>query len=202
MKRELAFALEAQSQLTESLGRTRSSKPVTPNNNIRPDDNNNNISNNIGSVDQSTEIRVSVSKCTALNVYKRNKRLKKSVENNGESVSVVEIPKEEAPESTEVVAKSEEKEAAKSVEVCRRFTRSVLKVANVVKEEEEVVVKKEEEVVAKDYGNEVECKVPKIIKLDRKPTNVRELLETGLLQDYPVYYNGCGKKVVLVFIFN
>lgn len=179
MKRELAFALEAQSQLTESLGRTRSSKPT-------PQEN--------GSLDQSPEIRVSVSKCTALNVYQRNKRLKKSVENGG-SVNK-EDTKGDSVNKEDTKGETVTKEA---VEVPRRFTRSLLKEPG--GEDVETRANEEKMVSKVDKDNdELETKVPKEIKLTGRPTNVKELLETGLLEGYPVYYSRCEKKVVFVIV--
>ncbi|KAL1813247.1 hypothetical protein ACET3Z_023312 [Daucus carota] len=71
MKRELAFAMEAQLQVTESLGRTRSSKPG---------DLPQNVSAVNGSIDQSPKAMASITKCREINVYRRNKRLKISSE--------------------------------------------------------------------------------------------------------------------------
>lgn len=252
MKRELAFAMEAQLQLTESLGRTLFSKP---------NDLLQNVSTVNGSIDQSPKDKSSITKCREINVYRRNKRLKISSV-NGDSVIVeeskvdsviveavpkvdsviVEVPKVdsvfveapindciiveeskidsvivEAPEvdseiKVEVkndlvtpVTKRRKKKKAALFGSSRRFTRSVLNVQPV--EAVELEQKKEDDVVAVAEGNlaevlveavgnvnELEPENVKKIELSRKPTTVKELFETGMLENYPVFYNGSGNK--------
>ncbi|XP_074349536.1 uncharacterized protein LOC141689220 isoform X1 [Apium graveolens] len=262
MKRELALAMEAQLQVTESLGRTRASKP---------DDLLQNVSTVNGSVDQSPKPMASITKCREINVYRRNKRLKISSE-NGDSVIVekskvdsviveaapkvdcveapkidsvvAELPKNEsviveAPRIDSVIVEdskidsvivevpvaevdSEIKAEAmdnfvtpaakrrkkKKKALCggsRRFTRSILNVQPVETMEREH--KKEDDVddvAAVAEGNLTEVPVeaignvtelePRKIELSRRPTNVKELFETGMLEDYAVFYNGTGNK--------
>ncbi|XP_031127403.1 uncharacterized protein LOC116029493 isoform X1 [Ipomoea triloba] len=97
--------------------------------------------------------------------------------------------------------------------VKRRFTRSALKVkVEVVSEMENEVIKGfiDAEEVAEAVGDEngvatalgtptkkLEMKMSKKIVLNGKPSTVRELFETGLLEGYPVVYNA-GKRGVLL----
>nr|GMC79614.1 increased DNA methylation 1 isoform X2 [Ipomoea batatas] len=97
--------------------------------------------------------------------------------------------------------------------VKRRFTRSALKVkVEVVSEMENEVIKGfiDAEEAAEAVGDEngvttalgtptkkLEMKMSKKIVLNGKPSTVRELFETGLLEGYPVVYNA-GKRGVLL----
>lgn len=266
MKRELAFAMEAQLQLTDSVGRTCSSKP---------NDLLQNVSTVNGSVDQSPKAMASITKCREINVYRRNKRLKISSE-NGDSVIVeeskvdsviveaapkvdsVETPKidsvvvelpdndsviVEAPRNDfvivedskidSVIVEAPEAEVDSEIKVeakdnlvmpaakgrkkkkpalfggSRRFTRSILNVQPVQtvepeqKNEGDVAVVAEAnlaEVSVEAVGNVNELE-PKKIEVSRKPTNVKELFETGMLEDYAVFYNGSGNKVMCILYF-
>lgn len=87
----------------------------------------------------------------------------------------------------------------------RRFTRSVLNVQPVetlepeqTKEDDELAATEGNltEVLVEGVGNvnELESEHVKKIELSRKPTNVKELFETGMLENYPVFYNGSGNK--------
>lgn len=263
MKRDLAFALEAQSQLAESLGPTR---PSIPGDLLQNDSTVN------GSIDQSSKARASITKCREINVYRRNKRLKissvdgdsvileetkvKSVMDEAKVNSViaeaqkldsviveapeidsviteelkidsliveapnvtnpvtVEAPKGDSEIKVEVedvlvtpVVKRRKKKKVYSRGGSRRFTRSALNVqpveaAELKQEKEDDVAKVAEEnlteVLVEGVGNvnESELENVKKIELSRRPTNVKELFETGMLENYPVFYNGTGNKVM------
>lgn len=238
MKRELAYAVEGQSHLTEPLGRTRGStsqfgcdKPVVPD----PD------ANGLAAVDHSMAPQGRV------RIYTRNKRFKSASEKSDgktlilgdsrtevgggdQSAPKVEI-KNEAEENLAMVPNlvPEEKvrgEAGTSMESTsgmievevreespevncnsglkpKRFTRSALKTTFDDTEtatgdpegfKDAVIV----EVEGDQNGSlsilgKLEMKMSKKIEIKGRPTTVRELFSTGLLEGYPVFYNG-GKK--------
>ncbi|XP_019152471.1 PREDICTED: increased DNA methylation 1 isoform X1 [Ipomoea nil] len=114
----------------------------------------------------------------------------------GEMSEMVEVEVKE--ESTEVV-----KNAAGKL-VLRRFTRSAfqlkVEVASETENEDVVEAVGDENGVGTALGTptkKLEMKMSKKIVLKGKPSTVRELFETGLLEGYPVVYNA-GKRGVLL----
>lgn len=223
MKRELAYVMEAQSQLTEPLGRTRRSTSVTDNGRSNePDDLHSNGA--IAAAD------------SGVRVYERSKKFKAEAADNydggslglGDSRSGFEGDQSEGKvvissecngnlvieaeaearknEMVEVEVRQEESIALdlKSNNKSRRFTRSALKPPVEDKEMEngdlegfkDAVVMDSEVVENGTVGavGKLEMKMSKKIEITGIPTTVRELFETGLLEGYPVFYNG-GKKV-------
>lgn len=206
MKRELAFALEARSQFASFVGRTRSSKsPPAQSNNARRKH------KERSSIDRSAKV------IDEVHVSRRSKRVKTGIP-DGDSVDfdkskgseestavVAEVAKEKEELAVEAevasgeglaaveVAKGED-EGRRSVEKVymkrkkiknqvtystpKRFTRSALK------EKEENV-----EELGTPTRKKLELKMSKKIGLGRMPTNMRELLETGLLEGFRVFYN-------------
>ncbi|KAK6140118.1 hypothetical protein DH2020_026116 [Rehmannia glutinosa] len=88
----------------------------------------------------------------------------------------------------------------------RRFTRSVLKsndnsemedenLTDTVISEADGLVNENLTVLGSPETRKMEMKMSKKILIKGRPTTVRELFETGLLEGYPVFYNG-GKRVV------
>lgn len=199
MKRELAFALEARSSIDCSIGRTRSSR---------------------SEADRSVTDR-----SNDVSVNRRNKRVKTAVNGDdsvkfdvsgADDVSPAAEDEKIAAEVAEVVVEGErtvaegekavavvEKENVKGkkrkkraesgapvgtpIGTPKRFTRSVLK----EKEEEENV----EELGGTPTRKKLELKMSKKIGLGKMPTNCRELLETGLLDGFRVYYKPDAKVV-------
>uniref|UniRef100_A0A5B7AX25 PHD-type domain-containing protein n=2 Tax=Davidia involucrata TaxID=16924 RepID=A0A5B7AX25_DAVIN len=115
MKRELAFALEAQSQLTSSLGRTRASKiqsselngvsedisskrlkSFAENESVSIDRSQEKLETNV-LMDQSGEKKVRVRQCNGIAVYKRNKRFNSANLEVEQKDSVVETVIEDEP---------------------------------------------------------------------------------------------------------
>ncbi|KAM7468244.1 hypothetical protein LguiB_015806 [Lonicera macranthoides] len=182
MKHELAFALESQSHLTEFSGRTRSCKSPSTNRikeEIQGCSSTENEKPLNTSIDQNRASRVHT--CNALHVYRRhnNKRLK--IE-EGESV---------------INEKSMSGLVIKEVKNERRFTRSALEpkvMGNLELGNGNSEVKYGEGLEAEGNADKkMELKILKKIEMKNKPTTVEELLETGLLEGYPVFYKS-GKK--------
>ncbi|KAI7724556.1 hypothetical protein M8C21_003318, partial [Ambrosia artemisiifolia] len=176
MKRELAFALEARSQFGSFTGRTRSSY----NNNIN---NNNNRSVEVIDVNRQNnnnnhkKIKVDVTDDVLVNIDK-------SEEGKEQSESVVAVEEVLNGEEKSTVAKvyvkrKKGKKEGRCDMTPRRFTRSALK----EKEENE-----EENVGTCSSRKKLEMKMSKKIGLDKMPGNMRELLETGLLEGFRVCY--------------
>ncbi|KAK9058815.1 hypothetical protein SSX86_023658 [Deinandra increscens subsp. villosa] len=209
MKRELAFALEARSQFGCFTGRTRASE-------ASPDQfSDGNVRSKEGSSAKSID---------EVHVNRRRKRVKTDVPDvdsvkvdgskgseeseavvvNGEEESAAAEALnggEEAAEAVEVGKGEEEgRRSREKVNVKRkkrknqvirstpkRFTRSA------VKEKDENL-----EELGTPARKKLELKMSKKIGLDRMPTNMRGLLETGLLEGLPVYYkldNNEGKNL-------
>ncbi|KAM7464228.1 hypothetical protein LguiA_032349 [Lonicera macranthoides] len=205
MKHELAFALESQSHLTEFSGRTRSCKSPSTNR-IKEEIQGCSATENEKplntSIDQNRASRVHT--CNALHVYRRhnNKRLK--IE-EGESV---------------INEKSMSGLVIKEVKNERRFTRSALEpkvmgnlelgngnsalVLYIKIQTFALMTQNSSACEEVKYGEgleaegnadkKMELKILKKIEMKNKPTTVEELLETGLLEGYPVFYKS-GKKV-------
>nr|XP_033513973.1 uncharacterized protein LOC104103774 isoform X2 [Nicotiana tomentosiformis] len=152
-------------------------------------------------------------------VYRRNKRLKRAanVDGGGGSVEPSDaskcnssggkiVSKDETegisgiPEMVEIEVKEESTLTAANRDVSvtgssgsRRFTRSALKL-NVEPLDENLEVLEEEELIT--CGEVHDCNnggSKKRISIIGRPTTVKELFETGLLEGYPVFYNG-GKR--------
>lgn len=236
MKRELAFAMEAQSLLPEPLGRTRGSTSQISNEipvMTDPD------SNGSAAVDHSRAPQ------GRFRIYTRNKRLKSATEKSDgktlvladsgtefggdQPVGIVEIKSETEEnvgmEPSSVLGGVEGAGAAlvnmsemvevevteeplavdvKSSGKPRRFTRSALKATD---DDTDVATGDSEgfkdavivEVDGAANGSvsvlgKLEMKMSKKIEIKGRPTTVKELFGTGLLEGYPVFYNG-GKKV-------
>ncbi|KAL3536204.1 hypothetical protein ACH5RR_004665 [Cinchona calisaya] len=225
MKRELAFAMEAQSQLAEPLGRTRRSKSALENQcSDQPADFH---SNGLAAGDISPSPRAAVRV-----FYKRSKKFKPDASTHNSaggtlgladsgtdfgidgdrSEGKVGITTE--PKGNFVIKPEDEAEKNEMVEVevqqesvpPRRFTRSALKPTAVEVEDKEmaygdsegfkdalIVESEAEENGTSDVVAKLKMKMSKKIEVKGMPTTVRELFETGLLEGYPVFYNG-GKK--------
>lgn len=190
MRRELAYALEARSQFDCFVGRTRSAKnsPVQ-------------LTDSLIDVNQRRKrAKTAVSDIDLVNVVESVVEKVElevlEVVNAGEESTPVELVTELAEEGVvnggEGSEKVEVAETAEKVNVkgnkkrkgrveCstrKRFTRSALK-------ENEVNV----EEIGTPLRKKLELKMSKKIGLGRMPINMRELLETGLLEGFPVYYN-------------
>ncbi|XP_076916351.1 uncharacterized protein LOC143576031 isoform X2 [Bidens hawaiensis] len=161
MKRELAFALEARSQFGCFTGRTRSSESSSGQLLLLllTDNNNNNTSNSNSN----------------RSVNRRNKRMKTDITDRDSVNTEVLVNAEDeivngggGDESTVV--------AGKGHVTPKRFTRSALK------------EKEEEEDVGSGNRTKMELKMSKKIELEKMPTNMRGLLETGLLEGFRVCY--------------
>ncbi|KAL3825836.1 hypothetical protein ACJIZ3_021865 [Penstemon smallii] len=145
-------------------------------------------------------------------VYTRNRRLRSRGERGildkleGNSVylrnsGVSEVNVGEG-EVVEIEVKEESMVKVRS-EGARRFTRSVLKLKDessamengVCRDMKDPVVSESEKLTVLDTPkkSKMEMKMSKKILVEGRPTTVRELFETGLLEGYPVFYNG-GKR--------
>ncbi|XP_016453770.1 uncharacterized protein LOC107778093 isoform X2 [Nicotiana tabacum] len=152
-------------------------------------------------------------------VYRRNKRLKRAanVDDGGGSVEPSDaskcnssggkiVSKDETegisgiPEMVEIEVKEESTLTAANRDVSvtgssgsRRFTRSALKL-NVEPLDENLEVLEEEELITcGEVHDSNNGGSKKRISIIGRPTTVKELFETGLLEGYPVFYNG-GKR--------
>ncbi|KAA8518665.1 hypothetical protein F0562_016139 [Nyssa sinensis] len=196
MKRELAFALEVQSPLTSSVGRTRASKD-------RGSD-----LNGVSDVRNSKRL-----KGFAENESESIDRSREKLETNG-FIDQSQGKMEDLNGMLIVVDESNEVNDDVPVEAPRRFTRSALKpkvqtVEGLVSVNG-VLDAGENEAVLKVEGNEtggvsalwtptkkLELKMTNKIALTKNPTTVKELFETGMLEGYSVIYNGGNKGSVL-----
>lgn len=160
-------------------------------------------------------------------VYRRNKRLKRAAnvdDSGGGGGGGVEpsdaskcnsgggkiVHKNETegisgiPEMVEIEVKEESTLAAANRDVSvtgssRRFTRSALKL-NVEPLDENLEVLEEEELITcGEVHDSNNGGSKKRISIIGRPTTVKELFETGLLEGYPVFYNG-GKRVINAFL--
>ncbi|MFS7990232.1 putative histone acetyltransferase chromatin regulator PHD family [Helianthus anomalus] len=208
MKRELAFALEARSQFNCFSGRTRSSKSSPESVPIHRKNKQNKQRLRNDRVAKSVE---------EVRVNRRNKRIKtpipviddvresapaapavavdggeesavvSDVINGGDEAPAVEVAKRGSVEKVYVKRKKSKVQLDSGSP--KRFTRSAL----VEKETEKK--KKEENVegLGTPSRKNLEMKMSKKIGLGRMPTNMRELLETGLLEGFRVSYNYVAK---------
>lgn len=143
-------------------------------------------------------------------VYRRNKRLKRTANvDGGESTDskcnsggkvIINDETEGVKEMVEVEVKEESTLTVNCATVAgRRLTRSVLKL-NV-----EPLDMSNENLEALDGKLSTPAKQPPEMEISKKisiigrPTTVKELFETGLLEGYPVFYNG-GKRVMIFFL--
>lgn len=224
MKRELAFALEVQSQLEEALGHTRSETLAEARSSSFLD-RSGGCKRFKGSVVNGLIVYTRGRK-SQINVYSGLSEIENKKECSGiEEFQIQTIGLDESnckKESDAVVEKSADKEegaegipvviaeARKVVEKfpgwgIKRFTRSSLRPT--VEPEEEgsaITIDSVTEEVVSDVGgetvhslstpkNKLELKMSKKIALNKKPTTVRELFYTGLLEGVPVIYMGVNK---------
>ncbi|KAC9968855.1 hypothetical protein E3N88_45017 [Mikania micrantha] len=214
MKRELAFALDARSQFGCFIGRTRSSESSPARfSNVRSKEqfSNDRSEKSINEVHvnrRSKRVKTGIPEADSVNVDKfmgeneaaaaevvngeedspaaevinaGEESTAVEVFNGGEEAAAVEVDKgeEEGGRSAEKVyvkRKKSKKQVTSSTP--KRFTRSALK------EKDENL-----EDVGTPSRRKLELKMSKKIGLDRMPTNMRGLLETGLLEGFRVYYN-------------
>ncbi|KAI3743466.1 hypothetical protein L1987_61175 [Smallanthus sonchifolius] len=193
MKKELAFALEARSQFSSFVGRTRSSKTQSAQFTVSK-----RKSREPASIDRSAK------SVEGVRVNRRRKSAETAIP-DGDLVNVDEFNGSEESAAAEVVngevevVNGEEESAASeflngAVEVAKgrrsmksknqvssggpkRFTRSAL------------VEKENSEELGALTRKNLELKMSKMIGLGRMPTNMRELLETGWLDGFRVSYN-------------
>ncbi|KVH99943.1 Zinc finger, FYVE/PHD-type [Cynara cardunculus var. scolymus] len=200
MKRELAFALEARSQFACFYGRTRSSKsPSLQFSNTRR-------KNKVRS-----SIDLSENLIDEVHVSRRRKRAKTGIP-DGDSINV-DKSKGDDQSATVKVAKGEEEsatvegeeesptaEVAKGVEKDTKLAQVYVKRKNRKKQVNDSTLKrftrsavKEKEENVEELGTptrkKMELKMSKKIGLGRMPTNMRELLETGMLEGFRVFYD-------------
>ncbi|KAF5784098.1 putative histone acetyltransferase chromatin regulator PHD family [Helianthus annuus] len=207
MKRELAFALEARSQFNCFSGRTRSSKSSPESVPIHRKNKQNKQRLRNDRVAKSVE---------EVRVNRRNKRIKtpipviddvsesapaaeaeavvvdggeesaavSDVINGGDEAPAVEVAKKGSVEKVYVKRKKSKVQVDSGSP--KRFTRSAL--AEKETEKEENV-----EGLGTPSRKNLEMKMSKKIGLGRMPTNMRELLETGLLEGFRVSYNYVAK---------
>ncbi|KAK4730869.1 hypothetical protein R3W88_023857 [Solanum pinnatisectum] len=149
-------------------------------------------------------------------VYRRNKRLKRAAKvdggestdskfNNSGGKGVIKDGMESISgnvESVKEMVEVEVKEESTLTVNCatvagRRLTRSVLKLnvepLDMSNENLEVLDGKLITCNGASPAEELEMEISKKISIIGRPTTVRELFETGLLEGYPVFYNG-GKR--------
>ncbi|KAI3696718.1 hypothetical protein L6452_29221 [Arctium lappa] len=204
MKRELAFALEARSQFACFNGRTRSSKsPSVQFTNTRRKN------KERSSIDRSENL------IDEVHVSRRRKRAKTGIP-DGDSINVdktkgdeeqataevakgeeesatVEVTKGKEESATAELAKGEEKDtkSVQKVYVKRKNRKNQLKDSTLKRFTRSAVKEKEENVeeLVTPTRKKLELKMSKKIGLGRVPTNMRELLETGLLEGFRVFYN-------------
>ncbi|KAJ0793917.1 putative Jas TPL-binding domain-containing protein [Helianthus annuus] len=214
MKRELAFALEARSQFGCFTGRTRSSEtspvaqlftrsPVKVIDEVHVNRRNKRVKTDIPDGDlvnieksEGKEESEPVAVEEAVNGEEKSTAEDVVTAVTGGEESVVEVG-EGLVEKVNVKRKKGKKEVRGDTP--RRFTRSALKEKDENVEELATSSQKKLELKKKDENENVvelgtssrkklELKMSKKIGLDRMPTNMRELLETGLLEGFRVYY--------------
>ncbi|KAL7195703.1 hypothetical protein ACSBR1_035860 [Camellia fascicularis] len=265
MKRELAFALQTQSQLTGSLGRTRASRFQIQSddlNGVSEDPSSKRIkdcglneselkekSERNGLIDQNQERKVcGGSSCNGITRYRRSSRLNKTDsefeteigdktkcnlvnlncedQNKGELVETsIKDDLKYGNKNPSVPMVVDESDGVKNsenenknnvpVKVPRRFTRSALKsTSNVELVECSLSAAAGSRLLDGDENKsglnaevngssvvsaletptkKLELKMSKKIALGGKPSSIKELFATGLLEGYSVFYNG-GKK--------
>ncbi|GMH30179.1 hypothetical protein Nepgr_032022 [Nepenthes gracilis] len=240
MKRELAFALMAKSQILDSIGRTRSNKILSNDcNGVSDIRASKKVKRSVindplldCSVAQIEDVKFSGNECNR-DVESLKNHSPGSLKETNDSINRVENTtaessvnggeRDDVKESLFVEAASLEtgrvavdKRHTKKFspkQPVRRFTRSALKLkedaVGVVKKEENSEMKDSEGVsgdnVEVDEGKndegtlsavpdrKLELKMTKKITMTKIPQTVKEVLETGLLEGYPVYYDH-GKK--------
>lgn len=126
-------------------------------------------------------------------VYRRNKRLKMADMNRNSSGEEVymDVTKGNSGNSGDVMEVEVEEESRS-----RRFTRSALgrKKRELLEIGEVDERSGATETMSGSPTKKLEMKMSKKISITVIPETVKELFETGLLEGYPVFYNG-GKKV-------
>ncbi|XP_019234167.1 PREDICTED: uncharacterized protein LOC109214681 isoform X2 [Nicotiana attenuata] len=142
------------------------------------------------------EAQVRASDSNGIVVYRRNKRQKTADSTNGNSSGkVVNIDETEGNSGIQALGSDVMEVEVKEESRSRRFTRSALEQK---KMEQIPNGKSEGEIEERSCGvnmsgKKLEMKMSKKISITGRPTTVKELFETGLLEGYPVFYNG-GKK--------
>ncbi|KAK4377719.1 hypothetical protein RND71_004015 [Anisodus tanguticus] len=119
-------------------------------------------------------------------VYRRNKRLKANGNSSGKLVTI------DVTKANSEVKEVEIKEESR----IRRFTLSALGKKMEIHNgntEVEVVDERSGVITSGTPTKKLEMKMSKKISITGIPTTVKELFKTGLLEGYPVFYNG-GKK--------
>ncbi|KAK9068449.1 hypothetical protein SSX86_012563 [Deinandra increscens subsp. villosa] len=208
MKRELAFALEARSQFNCPVGRTRSSKTPPAQSSAKsidpsaksveevlvnrrnkrvktaiPDGDSVNFDQlNASEESGAAEVATGEVEAAAAEVDNVEEESEASdvLNGGGEETAAVEVAKGEGEGRRSVgrvyVKRKKSKKQGNSSS-SKRLMRSVLV------EEENL------EELGTPTRRNLELKMSKKIGLDRMPTNMKELLETGLLEGFRVYYN-------------
>ncbi|KAL9268018.1 Increased DNA methylation 1-like protein [Drosera capensis] len=192
MKRELSFALSSRSQILDSNGRTRSNKTGGGGEESRDRKRAKKAKKakivNDCSVIEIEEAKIVSSACNGVRVADDGRNHSTGSSENDE----IRIGVESALVEEKIKFVCEEKSTT------RRFTRSVLgKNGDVLDRKEE---KTGEEEVKGGLSTELEDKESELgeekgrqIFSNKIPTTVKELLETGMLEGYGVYYNHVNK---------
>lgn len=138
-------------------------------------------------------------------VYRRNKRLKRAANvDGGESTDAKCNSGGKVVIKDEMVEVEVKEESTLTVDCAtvagRRLTRSVLKlnVEPLDMSSENLEVLDGKLITCSNGAIESEVETSKKISITGRPTTVKELFATGLLEGYPVFYNG-GKRVIFLF---
>lgn len=183
------------SSAAEPLSQSRVSEPGDPNRD-RPDECKPELTGSVSGV-RFEKAQVRTSDSNGIVVYRRNKRQKTADSTNGNSSGkVVNMDEAEGNSGIHALDSDVMEVEVKEESRIRRFTRSALELKKMGKipngkSEGEV---EERSCGVNMSGRKLEMKMSKKISITERPTTVRELFETGLLEGYPVFYNG-GKKV-------
>ncbi|XP_009796874.1 uncharacterized protein LOC107831397 isoform X2 [Nicotiana tabacum] len=182
------------SSVAESPSQSRVLEPGDPRRH-RPDDCKPELTGSVSGV-RFEEAQVRASDSNGIVVYRRNKRQKTADSTNGNSSGkVVNMDETEGNSGIHVLDSDVMEVEVKEESRIRRFTRLALEQKKIEqipngKSEGEV---EERSCGVNMSGRKLEMKMSKKISITERPTTVRELFETGLLEGYPVFYNG-GKK--------
>ncbi|XP_016475395.2 uncharacterized protein LOC107797055 [Nicotiana tabacum] len=182
------------SSAAEPLSQSRVSEPGDPNRD-RPDECKPELTGSVSGV-RFEKAQVRTSDSNGIVVYRRNKRQKTADSTNGNSSGkVVNMDEAEGNSGIHALDSDVMEVEVKEESRIRRFTRSALELKKMGKipngkSEGEV---EERSCGVNTSGKKLEMKMSKKISITGRPTTVRELFETGLLEGYPVFYNG-GKK--------
>lgn len=176
---------------------------------FEPASNDSKLNNTSDELDHCYIPRARPSEANGFAVYTRSKRLKSKIrakigEANADSA---EGSSGVSGEMMEVEVKEEDliMTTTRRSNGGRRFTRSVIRsndddedVTGLKLNEVELDKRNLTELVDAKSPKNREMKMSKKVLLRGRPTTVRELFETGLLEGYPVFYNG-GKRVCFDF---